>query len=82
MTIEEIAKLDCDFLTVAQVAECLKIRQQSIREQVEQDVKWLGFPICRAGHRFRIPREGFLAWARGTTPMLVYDQREQRRDAD
>ena len=78
MTLSEIERLDTDFLTVQQVAECMKMNPQVIRDQVERDVHWLGFPICRAGHAFRIPKDGFIAWAKGTTPMLVYDQREQR----
>ena len=77
MTIAEIAGLDRDFLTVAEVSSCLKCSPQLIRDQAERDVRWLGFPICRAGHAFKIPREGFLAWATGKTPMLVYDQRKQ-----
>lgn len=72
MTIAEIAKLDKDFLTVAEVAECMHMAPQLIRDQCERDIKWLGFPACRCGHSFRFPREGFIAWARGKIPMIMY----------
>ena len=74
MTLAEIAELDCDFLTVKQVAECLHMNEQLVRDQATRNQKWLGFPTCQAGRSFRFPRKGFLAWAYGETPMLVYDQ--------
>lgn len=70
MTVAEIEKLDTDFLTVQDVAGCMKMAPQIIRDQAERDVKLLGFPICRAGHAFRIPRVGFLTWVKGQTPMI------------
>ena len=72
MTIKEIEMLETDFLTVQQVAECLHASPQLIRDQAERDIKWLGFPVCKFGHSFRIPREGFLTWARGKTPTITY----------
>ena len=72
MTLDEIRNLDTDFLTVAQVAGCLKQNPQTIRDQAELDCRWLGYPISKAGKSYRIPREGFIAWATGQTPMLVY----------
>ena len=74
MTLAEIKKLIDDFLTTKQVAECLHMDPQLIRDQCERNIKWLGFPACRCGHSFRFPREGFIAWATGQVPMLVYDQ--------
>ena len=73
MTLQEITELDTDFLTVQQVAECLHMSPQIIRDQAEREVKWLGFPICRAGHAYKIPRTGFLAWANGQMPVIAYD---------
>ena len=74
MTLREIAELDTDFLTVQQVAECIHMAPQLIRDQAEADVKWLGFPICRAGHAFKIPKPGFLAWANGQMPVMCYEE--------
>ena len=71
MTLAEIEKMDTDFLTVQQVAECMRMSPQLIRDQAEREVRWLGFPICRAGHAFRIPRAGFVAWAKGETPAMM-----------
>lgn len=75
MTLAEIKGMSEDFLTVAQVAECLKQNPQTIRDQAQREPKWLGFPICQAGKSFRIPREGFIAWATGQTPMMVYQEK-------
>jgi len=73
VTLQQIEELDTDFLTVKEIAECLHMAPQLIRDQCERDIKWLGFPTCRCGHSFRFPRLGFLAWAKGKIPMLVYD---------
>jgi hypothetical protein len=80
MRLAEIKALDKDFLTVAEIAGCLRMDPQLIRDQCEKDIKWLGFPACRCGHSFRFPREGFIAWATGQTPMLVYEQSLQRME--
>lgn len=72
MTIKEIEMLETDFLTVKQVADCLHMAPQLIRDQATVDIRYLGFPICRAGHAFRIPRAGFIAWAKGETPTIAY----------
>lgn len=63
-----------DFLTVKQVATCLKCDPQLIRDQAERDIKFLGFPVARIGHSIKIPREGFIAWATGKVPMLVWEK--------
>lgn len=76
MTLEEIKELNTDFLTVKQIADCLHMDPQLIRDQCEREIKWLGFPACRCGHSFRFPRLGFIAWATGQTPMLVYDNQK------
>lgn len=71
MTITEMQDMEEDFLTVKQVATCLRCDPQLIRDQAERDVKFLGFPIAKIGHSIKIPRLGFIAWATGQTPMLV-----------
>ena len=70
MTFEEIRRLDCDFLTVQQVASCLRMDPQTIRDQAEREPRYLGFPICRAGRAFKVPRLGFVAWMCGQIPIL------------
>lgn len=72
MTLAELEAMDSNTLTVKQVAEFLGKDPQIIRDQAEREPKYLGFPICKAGHSYCIPRHGFIAWATGKTPMLVW----------
>lgn len=71
MTLAEIEAMDCDFLTVAQVAKCLKCEPQLIRDQAERQPQYLGFNISRFGHAFRIPRLAFIAWMKGKVPIMA-----------
>lgn len=70
MTIAEIENLDRDFLTVAEVAGCIRCDPQLIRDEASREPKYLGFPIAKVGHSFKIPKEGFLNWARGLIPVM------------
>ena len=70
MTIAEIEQLDSDFLTVAEVAGCIHCAPQLIRDEAEKDAKVLGFPVAKIGHSYKIPREGFLNWAKGRIPVV------------
>ena len=72
MTLEDIESMTCNTLTVKTVAEFLGKDPQVIRDQAEREPKYLGFPICKAGHSYCIPRAGFVAWAKGMTPMIVW----------
>ena len=72
VTLAELEALDSNTLTVKQVAEYLGKDPQIIRDQAEREPKYLGFPICKAGHSYCIPRLGFIAWVTGQTPMLVW----------
>lgn len=70
MTLAEIEKLDRDFLTVAEVAGCIHCDQQLIRDEASKSPKYLGFPITKIGHSYKIPRPGFIAWAKGMIPVM------------
>ena len=72
MTIEEMEVMTSNVLTVKQVAEFLGKDPQVIRDQAEREPKYLGFPICKAGHSYTIPRIGFINWYKGMTPMIGY----------
>lgn len=72
MTIIDFENMECNTLTVKQVAEFLGKDPQVIRDQAEREPKYLGFPICKAGHSFTIPRIGFINWYKGMTPMVGY----------
>ena len=72
MTLADLEQIESNVLTVKQVAEFLGKDPQVIRDQADAEPKYLGFPICKAGHSYTIPKEGFLNWYRGMTPMLVW----------
>ena len=70
MRLSEIEELDRDFLTVSEVAECIHCDPQLIRDEASKSPKYLGFPVSKIGHSFKIPKEGFLNWARGMIPVM------------
>lgn len=70
MRLAEIEELDCDFLTVKQVADCIKCDPQLIRDEAGKSPAYLGFPITKFGHSWRIPKEGFVNWAKGRIPVM------------
>ena len=76
MTLEELESMTCNTLTVKQVAEFLGKDPQTIRDQAEDDIKYLGFPICKAGHSYCVPRVGFITWVKGMTPILALQHKE------
>lgn len=71
MTLAEIEQIDRDYLTVAEVASCLHFDAQIVRDQAERDPKFLGFNISKCGHSFKIPRLAFIAWMKGTIPIIA-----------
>ena len=71
MTLAELESMECNTLTVKQVAEFLGKDPQIIRDQAEREPKYLGFPICKAGHSYCIPRLGFIAWVKGMIPVIA-----------
>lgn len=70
MTLVQLEEMTCNTLTVKQVAEFLGKDPQVIRDQAERDPKCLGFPICKAGHSYCVPRIGFICWVKGMTPVI------------
>ena len=72
MTLSDLEAMTCNTLTVKQVSEFLGKDPQVIRDQAERDPKYLGFPICKAGRSYSIPRLGFIAWVKGQTPIIAY----------
>lgn len=65
MTLKEIEAMQDDWLTVDVIAENIGFNPQSIRNMAATSPEKLGFPVVVCGHRVKIPREGFLAFARG-----------------
>lgn len=60
MTLDDIRKIDREFLTPAQVAEVLGCDPQGIRVWARQRPEGLGFPVCLVGSRIKIPKVPFL----------------------
>ena len=76
MTIDDIEAMDCNVLTVKTVAEFLGKDPQVIRDQAEREPKYLGFPICKAGHSYCIPRIGFINWYKFANVTIVCEGKE------
>ena len=65
MTLDDLKRLDREFLTPAQVAEILNCSAHGIRIWARQQPEQLGFPVCVIGSRTKIPRRAFIAWMEG-----------------
>lgn len=64
LKLADIEQMDEEFLKPEVIASVIGCSAQRIRNQVEDDMKSLGFPISKVGHGYWIPKEGFLNWAR------------------
>jgi hypothetical protein len=62
MTLDEIAAIDGEVLTPAQVASVMEVDQETIRGQARSNPQLLGFPVMVAGNRVKIPKRPFLAF--------------------
>ena len=65
MSLDDLKRLDREFLTPAQVADVLGCDPQGIRVWARQRPEGLGFPVCLVGSRIKIPRRAFIAWMEG-----------------
>ena len=64
-TIEEIEQCGKTTLSPRDVAGFLGCQPYSINLAAQQAPELLGFPVALIGSRVRIPRDGFVRWARG-----------------
>ena len=64
LKLADIEQMDEEFLKPEVIASVIGCSAQRIRNQAEDDMKSLGFPISKVGHGYWIPKEGFLNWAR------------------
>lgn len=71
MTLEEIRKLDRDFLIPGDIAPILGTSGYAITTQVREDkqngINSFAFPTILIGHRVKIPRKPFLNAMEGLT---------------
>lgn len=65
LTLDQIAEMDSEVLTPAQVASVLHLDQDTIRGQAREAPWLLGFPVICAGNRVKVPRLPFLRFMRG-----------------
>lgn len=65
LTLEDVRQMDCDMLTVSQVAQVVGADPQTIRMQAREDATALGYPITRIQSRLYIPRLGFINFMEG-----------------
>lgn len=65
LTLDQIAEMDSEVLTPAQVASILHLDQDTIRGQAREAPWLLGFPVICAGNRVKVPRLPFLRFMRG-----------------
>ena len=65
MTLDDLKRIDREFLTPAQVAEILNCSAHGIRIWARQRPEQLGFPVCIIGTRVRIPKRPFIQFMEG-----------------
>lgn len=65
MTLDDLKRLDREFLTPAQVAEVLGCDPHGIRVWARQRPEGLGFPVCLIGSRTKIPKRPFIQFMEG-----------------
>ena len=64
-TLQEIENCWKDILIPKDVAGYLHCHPYSITTAAKQTPELLGFPVTIIGSRVRIPRDGFVRWAKG-----------------
>lgn len=65
MTLNDIKRMDREFLPPSIVARVVGCDPQSIRIQARENPDALGFPVSVQGTRTRIPRRAFVRWMEG-----------------
>lgn len=65
MTLDDIKRMDREFLPPSVVAHVVGCDPQSIRIQARENPAALGFPVSVQGTRTRIPRRAFVRWMEG-----------------
>lgn len=66
-TLEDLERVEREFLTCAQVAPILGANADTIRQQAVEAPSMLGFPVIVAKSRVKIPRRPFLRFMRDGT---------------
>ena len=69
MTLEDIEKIETEYLIPAQVAAVLGCDPYAINVQARDNPAALGFPMVKLGSRVKIPKVAFLRFMRGELPV-------------
>ena len=67
MNLDDIRRMDAEFITPKVAAGILRCDPHLIRVQAREDPESLGFPVIRVGSRIKIPRLAFIRCLEGTT---------------
>lgn len=65
MSLDDLKRIDREYLTPAQVAGVLGCDAQDVRVAARECPERLGFPVCVIGSRTKVPRRAFIAWMEG-----------------
>ena len=78
LTLADIEQMEDEFLKPEIIASVIGCSAQRIRNQADDDVKSLGFPVSKVGHGYWIPKQGFLNWARWVMcqQVIIAERRE------
>ncbi len=69
ITLEDIERLPREMLTAEDIAPFIECGPQQIRIQARTEPAKLGFPVIVQGTRVRIPKAGFVFFARYGHPV-------------
>ena len=64
MTLDELAAVPGEVLTLAQVAPLTGFNQDTLRGQARECPEMLGFPVIVAGSGVRVPKRAFIRFMR------------------
>lgn len=70
MTLDDVKKLDKDFLTAKDIQHIIQCDPNIIRLQAHKDQSKLGFPVIVANSRVKIPRIPFIQYVEGINQRL------------
>ena len=76
MTLEDLEKIDKNFLTPKDISKFLGCDQYTINLQAQADKEKLGFPVVVTASRVRIPKEGFIFWYKYGKPIINTECKE------
>ena len=65
MTLDDLKRLDREYLTQAQVADVLGCDAQDVRVAARKCPERLGFNVAVIGTRVKVPRLAFIRWMEG-----------------